>query len=162
MISLIQLTFYCMIPLGTVSWMFQGLYGMVFVSGINLDLPGFTQGEISYHYSNLKFKSNFISNFNLMLAPIILCPIISLILRLAFVRSKSYKYKPRFKKYSMAFLCEWFFTLTIFSTMNIFISLVINVQSLGFSDPISLTISLFMAAIPGVAIFLYARFTGKY
>ena len=97
-----------------------------------------------------------------MLAPILVCPVIFAILRLAYVKSKSYKYKPRFKKYSMAFLCEWLFTFVLFSTYNIIISLVINVESLGISDPISLAIASLTATFPIIVILSYAKFNKQY
>lgn len=162
MVSLIQLTFYSLIPLDTISVMFKGLYEMAYVSGFNLNLQGLKEVPVSFHYSNLNLKSNFLSNFNAMLAPILLCPVIFLILRLASSQSNSYKFKPRLKKYSMAFLCEWLFTMTIFSTYNIMISLVINVQSLGAKDPISLAVSFLSALLPVTAVILYVRFDGKY
>ena len=94
-----------------------------------------------------------------MLIPIVLCIIFSLILRLITIKSKSYKFRPRYKKYSLAFICEWLFTLTIFSTYNIMISLVVNFESLGISDPISLSVSLVVSLIPIAAVILYFKFS---
>ena len=93
-----------------------------------------------------------------MLAPIILCPIISFLLKLASHKSKSYKFKPRFKKLSIAFACEWFYTFTFFSAYNIMISLVINIQSLGINDPISITLAVFSCLLPVVSLLLYFKF----
>lgn len=55
-------------------------------------------------YSSLGIYSNFICNVNIMLIPIVVCPIMSGLLLLAYRLNTSYKLKPRFKKYALAFI----------------------------------------------------------
>lgn len=135
---------------------------MVFVSGLNINIDGLKEEDIPRNFSNLGFRSNFLSNFNIMFTPIVICSIMCIILKIAYLNSKSYVFKPRFKKYSIAFICEWFFTLVIFSTYNIIISLLIGIQNLGVLDPISLTISVLMSLLPITVLVLYTKFTKKY
>lgn len=46
------------------------------------------------------FSSNFISNVNLMILPLLLCPFLALILKAMNNKSDCYKKKPQYEKYS--------------------------------------------------------------
>lgn len=105
MISLIQLTFYSLIPVSIFNPAFNGLYKMVFVSGVNLPLKDLQQVPISSNYSNLNLNSNFLTNINIMLVPFAMCPLVSGVLYLGSKFSNSYKWRPRLKQYAMASLC---------------------------------------------------------
>lgn len=129
--SLIQLTFYCLIPANISNPVFTGLSQIRYVNGYNFKFEGLKQKSLFSVLSTMAFKSNFLSNVNFMLCFVALCPLMFGVLLLASKHSKSYKHKPRTKKYAMAAICEWSFTLLFFSCYNIFASMVLNIQSLG-------------------------------
>lgn len=66
-----------------------------------------------------------------MYTPVFICPVLFGILLLFSHYNQSYKHKPRLKLYAFASICEWIFTFVMFNSYNIYISLVIDIQSLG-------------------------------
>ena len=162
LISLVQLTYYCQIPFGVVDPAFAGLTQMTYVSGYNLKFPNLQQVPLPANLSNLGLSSNFLSDLNLMLLPAALCPIVFGLLVLGSNLSSSYKHKPRMKQYAVACLCEWSFTLILFSSYNIYVSLVADLQSLGIKDPLAIVIALFSGLLPVAMGVLYCMFKGCY
>lgn len=77
---------------------------MKYISGFNPLFRDYLQVKLLTNYSQLGFFSNFLSNSNLMMYVIILCPIISFILSKASNENKSYKTKPKLRYYSLSFL----------------------------------------------------------
>lgn len=100
------------------------------------------------------FKSNFLTNVNLMAFCLSLPVLTSGILYILSRCSKSYKLKPRFLKQSKIFLYDMFFTLLLFNCFNIFVSTIINIQSFKMSLSASLIFSLFLCVlVPAVGLF---------
>ena len=94
-----------MIPIGIYCPPFVGMTsGMQYVSGINPLFEALTQVKLDYHFLNFGFKSNFLSNVNLMVLIIAACPIISGILIFIGSKNTSYKMKPRLIKYGKSFM----------------------------------------------------------
>jgi hypothetical protein len=104
---------------------------MKYVSGINMKFDNLVETKIPLIYSNLSLRSNFLSNMNIMYLPVFICPLMFGILYIAFHYNQSYKHKPRLKIYAKSAICEWIFTFIMFNSYNIYISLVVNLQSLG-------------------------------
>lgn len=102
---LIQLGFYSMIPIGMYrSTSFMSLAGMRYASGWNPLFSELSIIKISNNYSLLYFQADFISNVNLMVIAILVCPIVAFALYFLSKASNNYKHKPRFLKYSKSFL----------------------------------------------------------
>lgn len=118
--------------------------------------------DLISNYSNLNIRSNFISNINLMLIPLIICPIVYICLLIASHFNNSYKHKPRMKQYSSLFLCESFYTILFFNAFNIYTSLIVDLQSLGKQDPGMIGVAIFFALTPVVTSVLYSIFRSKY
>ena len=100
----IQFAFYSMIIIG-INCPYSGLATIQYVSGYNHFFSSLTQFQVSYVLNSLGIQSNFISNVNLMVYILAICPIGYLILTCLGNRSQSYKPKPRLLKYGKSFLC---------------------------------------------------------
>jgi hypothetical protein len=162
MISFIQLTFYSLIPIGPLTPFFSGLYKMKYVSGINMKFENLVETKIPSIYSNLSLNSNFLSNINIMYIPILICPLMFGILFVASHHNKSYKHKPRLKLYAIASICEWIFTFIMFNCYNIYISLVVDIQSLGTAEILPLVLGLLIGLTPLIVIIVYYLFQFNY
>jgi hypothetical protein len=77
---------------------------MKYISGINPLFQNLKQVDISYDYLIFNYKSNFLTNVNLMILILIICPILYVILTFLGNKNKNYKTKPRLLKYGKAFL----------------------------------------------------------
>lgn len=103
-IFLIQLAYYSFIPVGLYCKPFASFNIMKYVSGINFLFKGLESITISNNYESMGISSNFISNVNFMILPLILCPIMYFPLVIISKRSVSYKVKPRALMYARACL----------------------------------------------------------
>lgn len=151
-----------MIPANISNPIFSGLSQMRYVNGYNFKLEGLLQTSLPLVFSSMDIKSNFLSNVNFMLLFVALCPVMFGVLLLVSKHSNSYKHKPRTKKYAFAAICEWSFTLLFFSCYNIFSSMVVDIQSLGTKDPLSLFMSVFISLLPITALILYFFFKSHF
>lgn len=115
----------------------KGLAKMKYVSGVNFKSPNLPEVELPSNYSNLNIHSNFFSNVNIMLIFIPISLIVSGFLFTLSLYNKSYKHKPRLRKYAFACLLEWPLTLFLFSFYNIYSSLVIDITYLGSASRVS-------------------------
>lgn len=148
MMSLIQLAFYSQIPLNTINQVFLGLSRMQYVSGYNMKFPALKEASLSFTLKTMGFSSNFMSNINIMLFPLVVCPAMFGILLLGSKMSKSYKHKPRMRQYAIASLCEWLFTSIVFIAYSIYTSLMIDFKNLGKEDPLAIFISVIIGLLP--------------
>ena len=101
----LHLSYYCLIPLGVMNTPFLlGFTAVKHISGWNPLFSGMQQTPVALNYSVLGIRSNFLSNVNLMLLPLVICPVLSPFLYLASTRSKSFRGKPRLVRSCKAFL----------------------------------------------------------
>ena len=132
MMFLVQFVCLSLIQIGVYCQPFKSLGFLRYSFGYNdfpIELP---QKTINMYYSDLGIQSNFISNLNFMLFPLLLmCLILFLILRLASSFTNHYRHNPCLKIYGRSFLNQIALTVVIFNIPNICSSFVINYQSFG-------------------------------
>lgn len=129
-IYLIQLAYYSLIPINIYdSTYLIGFTGMRYVSGWNPFFSNLSFSSLIRNFSGLKFKSNFFSNVNLMIFPLPIIILLSAIVMILAKKNNHYKAKPRLKRYGRAFLLELPLAILLFNSFNIYISMVIQIQS---------------------------------
>ena len=127
---------------------------MKYVSGWNPLFSSLTQTTIPKNYSTLSIQSNFMSNLNLMLFPLLIFPIVSLFLYIVYKKSNHYRKKPLFLILSLSFLLEFPLAIILFNTFNIYSSLVVDLQYLNTQDIPSLIVSILSATLLPITITL--------
>ena len=118
---------------------------------------------------SLGFKSNFLSNVNLMILFLLVPPLVWGILTLVGRNNQSYKTRPRLLRQAKIFLCEMSFSILMFNSFNIYISTIINFQEWGTNNILSLFVSMVLVLlVPAIGV-LYAvykkhfvEFTGAF
>ena len=104
------------------------------------------------------YQSNFISNVNLMVMLLAVCLVLYLVLTFFGNRSDCYITKPKLLKYGKAFIYDVPLTILLFSSFNIYSSLVIEIKYLGTKDPISLPVAIVVSLLlPAYATVLALR-----
>lgn len=103
-IFLIQFAYCSMMPIG-LDCPYESLSSMKYVNGFNPLFKSLKQAAIPLSYQDMGFESNFISNVNLMLVFLVLCPFLYLILTYYGNKSDCYKKRPRLLKYGKSFVC---------------------------------------------------------
>lgn len=127
MMFLIQFAYYSLIIIG-VYCPYVGLANMKYVSGYNPLFSDIQQQTTKYNLSDLGIRSNFLSNVNVMIFVLGVCPVLFGVLTLLGNKSECYKMKPRYLKYGKAFICEVPLTILIFSSFNVYTSLIVQIQ----------------------------------
>lgn len=127
MMFAIQFSYISLIPIGTYCPPFTSLEILKYSLGWNgIPFP-VLQKQISIFYKALGIKSNFISNFNFMILPLILCPVFYFILTKLGMSNNHYRTKPRLLTYGKTFLLDIPFTIILINTPNICASFVVNI-----------------------------------
>lgn len=147
---LLQFTYSSFLPVGIYCPPFTSLSILKYSFGWN-GLPiSVDQKPISIFYKALGFKSNFVSNVNLMVLPLVLCPILYCILTKLGKLNNNYRTKPRLLTYGKTFLLDVPLTLLFVNTPNICISFVVSIQTFGTSNILSLIVSTAMISLVGI------------
>lgn len=155
----IQFVFYSMIIIGT-NCPYEGLASIQFISGYNPLFSHLRQHSVPYKIATLDIKSNFLSNLNLMIFILLLCPIMYLILTYCGYKSDCYKRKPRLLKYGKSFIFEIPLTIILFSSFNIYTSLSVQIQYFVSASYETVIAVAFGLIIPAIAMGFY--FIGKH
>ena len=124
---LIQFGYYSLIIIG-LDCPYVGLGIMKYVSGYNPLFADMPQKTVPFNLKDLHIYSNFISNVNVMMFILLICPIFFGILMIMGKRSDCYKNKPRYFKYGMSFILEIPLTILLFNSFNIYTSLVVQIN----------------------------------
>ena len=148
--SMISLDMYC-IPLNAFSFMQN-------VGGYNPLFSDFSSPVTPTTYKIFGVSLNFNSNLNLMIYPLLLCPLIFLVLYIAGMRSQSYKHKPRFLKAAKSFLCEVPLTILLFNSCRAQVAFTAHLQWLGTTDFPSLLSSMGTEILYVLAFVLFPLF----
>lgn len=159
---MIQLAFYSMLSIG-LNCPYIGLGSILYVSGINPFFKSLKQATVPYNYSDLRILSNFISNVNFMILQLCICPIFYILLTYLGRKSECYKKKPRLLRYGKSFICEVPLTILLFSSFNIYSSLIVDFKFLGKDDIVSMVVAvtfpLFLPAYTIGLIFFQKHFS---
>ena len=117
------------------------------------------QTSISSNYSALGIQSNFVSNVNFMVLPLVVCPLVYLLLAAAGKHSTHYRTKPRLLIYGKAFLLDIPFTILLINAPNISASFVVNFQAFdsynSFANAVSIVTVLLLLVLS--CLFFYFR-----
>lgn len=122
----LQFVYISYIPIGFHCQPFLNLSVFKYSFGWNVIPLNVDWKSINWHYSYLGFESNFLSNINFMLIPIIFSILVSPLFYWCSRRSKGYRAKPRLLALSKNLLLEIPFTLILLNTPNILTSFIIN------------------------------------
>ena len=102
---LIQLAFFSLIPINIYCYPFKGLEGLRYASGITNIFPGLDQIYLSSNFSSMGIQSNFLSNTNILLIPLLIVPLFAYPILKYGRKSKNIHTRPRCQRYgkSLAF-----------------------------------------------------------
>lgn len=154
MMFLIQFAFYSMINI-QLNCPYLGLGKMKYVSGYNPLFSSLNQQNIPFRMKDLGIQSNFLSNVNVMMFIIVICPVVFAILMYMGKKSDCYKKKPRYIKYGKAFLFETPLTILLFNSYNIYTSLAIQIKYYSSENIVSLAVGVIMGLMLPVYGFIY-------
>lgn len=103
-IFIIQLAYYSMIPIGFNCTNIE-ITSLKYITGVNPFFSHLQQNSIPQVFKDMGLKSNFLSNVNLMLAFLPICPLLYVILMFFAKRSQCYRTKPRLIRCAKMFVC---------------------------------------------------------
>lgn len=131
MISVIQIAFYSLVSVPNPNSSMLGLMSMQYVSGYYCSLN--EESLLPNRYSNIGLSSNFLNDFNVMIASFLLCPILGFGLYIGSKKSKTNKMNKRLYVLYKESVCELLFSVCIFNAMSATIALLLNLQYMTYS-----------------------------
>ena len=131
---------------------------MKYASGATPVFTNLQQTAISSNYFSLGIYSNFLTNVNVLLIPLLIVPFIYFPMKCRADRSDDKYIQPCHLKYGKAMLCDLPLTILLFSSFNIYTSAIVNFQSLGIKNIPSFVASLINILLLPIAGILFLIF----
>lgn len=159
---LIQFSYYSLIAIDAYCIPLRGLTGLRYSSGAFSIIDTLQQSVILSNYSSLGIKSNFFSNVNILLVPVLVLPILYLPFKIRGDKNTNPRVKPRLLKYGKSLLLEVPLTILLFNSFNIYTSLVVHIESLGSSNVPLLLVSIVCALLLPAYSVLFLKFNDHF